>query len=101
MREAYRNRGEDKPGEWRCPGCQRHRLHVPQSYMYVVLAFLILQSRVNRFSFLIVVSVELLQTHDIFALPFRTVAVAHVNVLACVGTRAFSHATLDLVHRVK
>ena len=36
MREAYRIRGEDKPGEWRCPGCQRHRLHVPQSYMYVL-----------------------------------------------------------------
>ena len=35
MREAYRVRGEDKPGEWRCPGCQRRRLHVPQSYMCV------------------------------------------------------------------
>ena len=35
LKEAYRARGEfDKQGEWRCPGCQRRRLHVPQGYMY-------------------------------------------------------------------
>ncbi|KAH8115899.1 hypothetical protein DFH11DRAFT_1582760 [Phellopilus nigrolimitatus] len=34
MRDAFRARGEtNKQGEWRCPGCQRRRLHVPNSYM--------------------------------------------------------------------
>ncbi|KAL5514440.1 hypothetical protein ACEPAG_2528 [Sanghuangporus baumii] len=34
MRDAYLARGETgKQGEWRCPGCQRRRLHVPSSYL--------------------------------------------------------------------
>ncbi|KAL5476707.1 FAP1 [Sanghuangporus weigelae] len=34
MRDAYLVRGETgKQGEWRCPGCQRRRLHVPSSYL--------------------------------------------------------------------
>ena len=31
--EAYRARGlEGRSGEWRCPGCQRQRLEVPEAY---------------------------------------------------------------------
>ncbi|KAL5498772.1 FAP1 [Sanghuangporus vaninii] len=34
LRDAYLARGEtEKQGEWRCPGCQRRRLHVPSSYL--------------------------------------------------------------------
>ncbi|EJD05624.1 uncharacterized protein FOMMEDRAFT_165999 [Fomitiporia mediterranea MF3/22] len=34
MRDAYLARGElGKEGEWRCPGCQRKRLKVPNSYL--------------------------------------------------------------------
>jgi len=32
MEEAWRARGEDKKGEWRCPGCQSKREIVPQRY---------------------------------------------------------------------
>lgn len=40
IREAYRARGEpDKQGEWRCPGCQRKRLHAPSNYVCVALMF--------------------------------------------------------------
>lgn len=30
--DAWRARGEDKPGDWRCPGCQSKRTAVPSSY---------------------------------------------------------------------
>ncbi|KIM74148.1 hypothetical protein PILCRDRAFT_828564, partial [Piloderma croceum F 1598] len=30
--DAWRARGEDRPGEWRCPGCQSKRVHVPDGY---------------------------------------------------------------------
>ncbi len=32
MEEAWRARGEEKKGEWRCPGCQSRREIVPQRY---------------------------------------------------------------------
>ena len=32
MEEAWRTRGEEKKGEWRCPGCQSRREVVPQRY---------------------------------------------------------------------
>ena len=32
MEEAWRARGEEKKGEWRCPGCQLKRSIVPQRY---------------------------------------------------------------------
>jgi transcriptional repressor NF-X1 len=32
MEEAWRARGEEKKGEWRCPGCQSKREFVPQKY---------------------------------------------------------------------
>jgi len=32
MEEAWRARGEEKKGEWRCPGCQSKREIVPQKY---------------------------------------------------------------------
>ena len=32
MEEAWRARGEEKKGEWRCPGCQSKREIVPQRY---------------------------------------------------------------------
>lgn len=32
MEEAWRARGEEKKGEWRCPGCQLKREIVPQKY---------------------------------------------------------------------
>ncbi|TFK47511.1 hypothetical protein OE88DRAFT_1720598 [Heliocybe sulcata] len=32
MAEAWRARGEDRKGEWRCPGCQAKRLTVPSGY---------------------------------------------------------------------
>ncbi|KAI6044085.1 hypothetical protein EDC04DRAFT_2866044 [Pisolithus marmoratus] len=30
--EAWRARGEERPGEWRCPGCQTKREQVPTTY---------------------------------------------------------------------
>ncbi|KAI5119077.1 hypothetical protein M0805_005495 [Coniferiporia weirii] len=34
MSDAYRTRGETgKRSEWRCPGCQHRRFHVPNSYL--------------------------------------------------------------------
>ncbi|KAL4253098.1 NFX1 family protein [Abortiporus biennis] len=30
--DAWRARGENRPGEWRCPGCQSKRLVVPSGY---------------------------------------------------------------------
>lgn len=30
--DAWRARGEERPGEWRCPGCQSKREHVPSGY---------------------------------------------------------------------
>jgi transcriptional repressor NF-X1 len=32
MEEAWRARGEEKKGEWRCPGCQMKREILPQRY---------------------------------------------------------------------
>ncbi|EPQ53520.1 hypothetical protein GLOTRDRAFT_45377 [Gloeophyllum trabeum ATCC 11539] len=32
MAEAWRARGEDRKGEWRCPGCQAKRMIVPNGY---------------------------------------------------------------------
>ncbi|KII84629.1 hypothetical protein PLICRDRAFT_117694 [Plicaturopsis crispa FD-325 SS-3] len=32
LADAWRARGEDRPGEWRCPGCQAKRLIVPNGY---------------------------------------------------------------------
>ncbi|KZT52995.1 hypothetical protein CALCODRAFT_511711 [Calocera cornea HHB12733] len=31
-RDAWAARGEDRPGEWRCPGCQTRRSTVPREY---------------------------------------------------------------------
>ncbi len=36
--EAWRVRGENRPGEWRCPGCQSKRQVVPASYWYASLS---------------------------------------------------------------
>ncbi|KAG9311585.1 hypothetical protein JVU11DRAFT_7794 [Chiua virens] len=33
LEEAWRARGESKPGEWHCPGCRTTRQAVPQTYM--------------------------------------------------------------------
>jgi len=33
--EAWRARGEERSGEWRCPGCQSKRMAVPSGYWYV------------------------------------------------------------------
>ncbi|KAF7969609.1 hypothetical protein HWV62_26853 [Athelia sp. TMB] len=30
--DAWRARGEERAGEWRCPGCQTKRTHVPNGY---------------------------------------------------------------------
>lgn len=38
LQEAWRARGESRPGEWRCPGCRSTRQAVPQTYMYVDLS---------------------------------------------------------------
>lgn len=32
LADAWRARGEDRPGSWRCPGCQSKRLAVPSGY---------------------------------------------------------------------
>ncbi|KAH8097069.1 hypothetical protein BXZ70DRAFT_974531 [Cristinia sonorae] len=32
LADAWRARGEDKPGSWRCPGCQSTRMAVPSGY---------------------------------------------------------------------
>jgi transcriptional repressor NF-X1 len=34
--EAWRARGEERKGEWRCPGCQSKREIVPRKYWWVV-----------------------------------------------------------------
>ena len=33
LEEAWRARGELRPGEWRCPGCRATRQAIPQTYM--------------------------------------------------------------------
>jgi transcriptional repressor NF-X1 len=38
LEEAWRTRGEERAGEWRCPGCQAKRERVPLSYWHVVLS---------------------------------------------------------------
>lgn len=40
LEDAWRARGENKRGEWRCPGCQSKRMSVPTSYWYVQLRVL-------------------------------------------------------------
>lgn len=35
VRQAYKARGEDKPGQWLCPGCRAKRTTEPSSYKYV------------------------------------------------------------------
>jgi len=35
VRQAYKARGEDKPGQWLCPGCRAKRTTEPSSYEYV------------------------------------------------------------------
>ena len=34
VRQAYKARGEDKPGQWPCPGCRAKRTTEPSSYKY-------------------------------------------------------------------
>lgn len=36
LEEAWRIRGEERAGEWRCPGCQAKREQVPLTYWYVL-----------------------------------------------------------------
>jgi transcriptional repressor NF-X1 len=36
LRQAYKARGEDKPGEWLCPGCRSKRRIEPSSYRYAL-----------------------------------------------------------------
>ena len=38
LQEAWRARGELRPGEWRCPGCRATRQAVPHIYMYAPLS---------------------------------------------------------------
>jgi transcriptional repressor NF-X1 len=38
LEEAWRTRGEERTGEWRCPGCQAKREQVPSSYWQVLLS---------------------------------------------------------------
>ena len=35
LEEAWRARGESRPGEWHCPGCRATRQAVPHTYTYV------------------------------------------------------------------
>lgn len=37
LEEAWRARGESRPGEWRCPGCRATRQAVPRTYMYATV----------------------------------------------------------------
>ncbi|KAG8216585.1 hypothetical protein J3R82DRAFT_6769 [Butyriboletus roseoflavus] len=37
LEEAWRARGESRPGEWRCPGCRATRQVVPRTYMYATV----------------------------------------------------------------
>ena len=46
VRQAYRARGEDKPGQWLCPGCRARRTTEPSSYKYV-LCLPLLNSALN------------------------------------------------------
>ena len=39
LEEAWRARGESRPGEWRCPGCRATRQAVPHTYMCAHLLF--------------------------------------------------------------
>ena len=39
IQQAYRSRGEDKPGEWLCTGCRAKRTIEPSSYKYVPRRF--------------------------------------------------------------
>ena len=36
LEAAWRARGEERKGEWRCPGCQSKRSAIPASYWYVL-----------------------------------------------------------------
>ncbi|OJA15713.1 hypothetical protein AZE42_09960 [Rhizopogon vesiculosus] len=38
LEEAWRIRGEERAGEWRCPGCQAKRERVPLTYWQVLLS---------------------------------------------------------------
>lgn len=40
LQDAWRARGEERTGEWRCPGCQAKRESVPSSYRQVLLIYL-------------------------------------------------------------
>ncbi|KAG2140668.1 hypothetical protein DEU56DRAFT_885849 [Suillus clintonianus] len=39
LQDAWRARGEERTGEWRCPGCQAKREHVPSNYRQVLLIY--------------------------------------------------------------
>ncbi|KAF7984426.1 hypothetical protein HWV62_14490 [Athelia sp. TMB] len=45
--DAWRARGEERAGEWRCPGCQTKRTHVPNGYCITQTFFQVLL-RIHR-----------------------------------------------------
>jgi hypothetical protein len=40
--DAWRARGENRPGDWRCPGCQAKRISVPSGYWSVTTTLYVL-----------------------------------------------------------
>ncbi|KAG0702207.1 hypothetical protein DFH29DRAFT_922785 [Suillus ampliporus] len=47
LQDAWRVRGEERSGEWRCPGCQAKRERVPSSYLQVLPVYLCFCHRIT------------------------------------------------------
>lgn len=95
--DAWRARGEERQGNWRCPGCQSKRVTVPNIYWYV-FSFLVRISSPDQTAG---VSVDQLLIPNVHTSPHLTHVLAPALVLELVVMRAPYRVTPVLVPRVR
>lgn len=99
MEDAWKARGEERQGVWRCPGCQSKRSIVPTVYRYVLeLVIGLSTGYLNHES---AVSAVLCQTLDLLVYQRLTPAHLPAPALAHVRTYVHSHAILAHAHYAK
>lgn len=94
---AWKARGEDRPGVWRCPGCQSQRNVVPTVYRCVAFSVGCVYTLILH----TVASAVLWQNLDLLVLLHLIHALASVLALAHVHTHALFPATLAPALRVR
>jgi transcriptional repressor NF-X1 len=98
--EAWRARGEDRKGEWRCPGCRTERDLVPNEYWYELASLLL---RVLSFKFVLNVGVSVARPRNRSRHDWRPRIRAPVSALALasVVTHALCRVIRDHAHPVR